>query len=357
MDPHKKANPDLFSEPQDFNPADQGNVSKLMEIDQALGFELDSQEASGSLAVTAEDFNNNDIFPIIQETEIDMMSLVEPSPENGSSQSNSNNVDQNMPVQVKSENASNSALFSEALQSNNNEQANSNQETPTIKEEPVEDSEDPIVAKYPVYLSNKMAKYLRLFQYPLKNSDWHIQKEQTPSSVKIKPNSDIIELETPIETTHAMYSKQKGSSLAAGMAQGIGQSSNRIFDTQTWTSFPVKQKVKYAIGIFSNDASKKELPEEDVPPEPNAKSKTVQIKVRSLQAEEALKKQENSITKIRQKIEEEPWTQLEYFDFESEESNAVFTQLFATQKDKLGLNTSKSDYLNLMSPLNNAQKP
>ncbi|PVU85397.1 hypothetical protein BB560_007033 [Smittium megazygosporum] len=209
-----------------------------------------------------------------------------------------------------------------------------------------ENLEDPIVARHPVYLNSKLTKYLNLFQYTTKNSDWEFKQDQLPSSARIKPVSGVIEFDTPIDTSSSMYSQTKGTALSAGMPANSIANSNRLFDTQTWTSTPVKKKASYTIGVFidgelhltpinkisqfrynldyidkisqkKSDSEKKELENVEPQDKPVPKAKAVQVKVRSVQAEEALMKQENSISKIRQKIEDEQWSNLEYFGFEA----------------------------------------
>ncbi|PVU87620.1 hypothetical protein BB559_005966 [Furculomyces boomerangus] len=243
--------------------------------------------------------------------------------------------------------------------------------------------EDPIVARYPLFISEKLTKYLHLFQYPMKAPEWMEQQDQQPTAARVKPNSGIVELEIPINTSHSMYSKEKGAKFAAGM-QNSGETLNipqgKLFDAQTWTSSPITQTANYMIATFIDgelhltpikkvsqlrynldyidkindkiraNTKKTAGEQEDLQATEKTKAKTLQVKVRSSQAEEVLRKQENSISRIRQKISEEPWTNLEYYDHETDESNAVFTQLVYTQKEKLVASTTPSQYIEIISP-------
>ncbi|OMJ16895.1 DNA-directed RNA polymerase III subunit RPC5 [Smittium culicis] len=241
--------------------------------------------------------------------------------------------------------------------------------------------DDPVISRYPVFLNEKLSKYLHLFQYPLKSSEWIEQQEQQPTNARVKPKAGIVELEIPINTSHMMYSKNKGSKLAAGLrnsGETLNVPTGKLFDVQTWTSAPIAQRSKYMIVAYINgelhlttlekisqlrynldyldrlnEKIKSSNKKDDTElPIPSAKQtgKSLQVKIRSSQAEEVLKKQENSIIKIRQRIEEEPWTILEYYDHESEESCAIFNQLLASNRSELECKTSKSDYANKISP-------
>ncbi|OLY80338.1 DNA-directed RNA polymerase III subunit RPC5, partial [Smittium mucronatum] len=119
----------------------------------------------------------------------------------------------------------------------------------------IEDDSDPVVARYPVYLNEKLSKYLNLFQYPMKSSEWIDQQEQQPTDARVKPIAGVVELEIPINTNHMMYSKSKGSKLAAGLRTSgdtLNVPTGKLFDVQTWSSSPVSQKAKYMIATLIN---------------------------------------------------------------------------------------------------------
>ncbi|KAJ1796398.1 hypothetical protein LPJ59_003775, partial [Coemansia sp. RSA 2399] len=77
----------------------------------------------------------------------------------------------------------------------------------------------------------------------------------------------------------------------------------------------------------------------------DAKAQTVQVTVRSAQAEEALRQQQKSIAFIQQKLEEEPWSKLSYFDVDSEESSTVYTKLVAKNTEDLVCKDTPDEYL------------
>ncbi|OMH86290.1 DNA-directed RNA polymerase III subunit RPC5 [Zancudomyces culisetae] len=315
------------------------------------------------------------------------------------------------------------------------EQAEQTEQTEQAASE-FSEEDDPVLAKYPLFISEKLKDYLHLFQYPLKATQWTEDQDQRPSIARVKPNAQVVEVEIPINTAHSMYSKEQGKKFAVGLA-GSGEllqaPPGKFFDMQTWTSTPVPFSSRFMVaafqdGMFSKFSmlqyvlykvilctgptasvniyiflpqddkkksqssadiltwpigelhltplnkisqlrynlayidrinekiknSQKKASEKSEAPEKTTETqgvKTVQVRVRSSQTEEVLKRQENSITKIRQRIAEEPWSRLDYYDAESEECAAVHSQLFAAQKSPL-YESNKAEYLSDMNLFN-----
>ncbi|KAJ2544379.1 hypothetical protein EV175_005896, partial [Coemansia sp. RSA 1933] len=209
--------------------------------------------------------------------------------------------------------------------------------------------DDEIVAEIPVYLTQQIAKNLHLLQYP--------QKEGTidpgvlhPKVARIKPIHGQMEMDIPLDVQSPMYNRDRGLELGVGIADN-----GRLLDITTLVSVDIPKSSTYVAGVFSNGglhltpiesltqlrpslkyldrvaekerAASKLDNDEDEDEKKDVKAQTVQVTVRSAQAEEALRQQQKSIAFMQQKLEEEPWSKLSYFDVDSEESSTVLTKL------------------------------
>ncbi|KAJ1664295.1 hypothetical protein EV178_004192 [Coemansia sp. RSA 1646] len=227
--------------------------------------------------------------------------------------------------------------------------------------------DDEIVAEIPIYLTEKIAKNLHILQYP--------QKEGTikpgvlqPKVARIKPIHGQMEMDIPLDVQSPMYNRDRGLELGVGLADN-----GRLLDITTLISVNIPKSSTYVAGVFANnglhltpienltqlrpslkyldrvaekerDASKLDTDDED-DEKKDVKAQTVQVTVRSAQAEEALRLQQKSIAFMQQKLEEEPWSKLSYFDVDSEESNAVFTKLIAKNTEDLICKETPNEYL------------
>ncbi|KAJ2742763.1 hypothetical protein GGI20_004240 [Coemansia sp. BCRC 34301] len=229
--------------------------------------------------------------------------------------------------------------------------------------------DDEIVAEIPIYLTRRLAKNLHLLQYPQKNSQAK-PGELKPSVARFKPIHGQIEMDIPLDVTSAMYSKERGRDL------GVGLSDNgRILDIQTLVSVDIPKSSNYMAGVFREGAlhmtpiekitqlrpslkyldrvAEKELAaskldnddDDDEDGKPNIKAQTVQVMMRTAQAEEALRQQQTSVAYIQQRLEEEPWSKLSYFDVGSEESSSVGSKLLARHTDNLVCKTTPDEFL------------
>ncbi|KAJ2596978.1 hypothetical protein H4R99_004692 [Coemansia sp. RSA 1722] len=226
--------------------------------------------------------------------------------------------------------------------------------------------EDEIVAKIPVYLTHKLAKNLHLMQYP-QNTNSIKPGELLPSVARIKPIHGQIELDIPLDVQSAMYNKERGRELGMGISD-----TGRLLDIRTLVSVDIPKSCSYLAGVVQDGelhltpiekltqlrpslkyldrvaekqraASKIDDDEEEE--EKEVKAQTIQVTVRSAEAEEALRQQQNSIAYIQKRLEEEPWSKLQYYDVGSEESSSVSSKLIASNREELICKTSPSDYL------------
>ncbi|PIA16093.1 hypothetical protein COEREDRAFT_81536 [Coemansia reversa NRRL 1564] len=228
--------------------------------------------------------------------------------------------------------------------------------------------DDEIVAEIPVYLTQKLDKQLHLLQYPQKDGSI-TPGELQPREARIKPIHGQIELDIPLDVQSPMYNKERGAELGAGISD-----SGRLLDITTLVSVGIPQNSEYLAGVMRDGelhltAIKKAIQlrpslryldrvaeknlavkrmdysddEEEV--KKDAKTQSVQVTVRSAQAEEALRQQQSSIAYMQQKLEEEPWSELAYFDVGTEESSAMHADLVAENKEDLISKTSPDEYL------------
>ncbi|KAJ2778265.1 hypothetical protein GGI15_004227 [Coemansia interrupta] len=232
--------------------------------------------------------------------------------------------------------------------------------------------DDEIAAELPVFLTHKLAKSLHMLVYPQKE---HATKPGliNPTVARIKPIHRQIELDIPLDVQSPMYNKERGRELGEGISD-VG----RLLDTQTLVSVDIPKNSTYLAGVVRNGelhltpvecltqlrpslkyldrlaekqkaASKIHDDNEDAEAEDDkdkdAKAQTIQVTVRSAEAEEALRQQQNSIAYIQQKLEEEPWSKLAYHDVGSEESALVAEKLVATNRESLLCKTTPDEYL------------
>ncbi|KAG0241243.1 DNA-directed RNA polymerase III subunit RPC5 [Actinomortierella wolfii] len=256
------------------------------------------------------------------------------------------------------------------------------------------DEGDELIKEIPVFLSQQLAKYLYLFQYPVRASQLPFDSISGPNKARIKPNAQLIELEIPIDTKASQYSRQRGEELALGMndkpiktaydMELIDEEEEKeLLDKQILTSSLIPTATNYLAGVLRNDelhltpihgtvqlrpsfkyldkidekqkqANRKVNDEADrehtarIQAEQEAKAKAVQVQVRSAADTEA--RRVGGPNKARL-AEEENWTRLDYFNVETDESEVIYDRMFATQIGELDCVTSVEEYLDMVSSL------
>ncbi|KAJ1830710.1 hypothetical protein IWW55_000905 [Coemansia sp. RSA 2706] len=225
---------------------------------------------------------------------------------------------------------------------------------------------DEILVEVPVYLTQKLAKQLHLLQYPQKNST--VRKgELNPRDARIKPVHGQLELDIPLDVDSPMYNDERGRELGGGLGTG------RRLDITTLGSVDIPKNSDYLAGVihhgelhltniakvtqlrpslkYLDRLAEKKLAEskiddyEEPDDEKDAKTQTIQVTVRSAQAEEALRQQQHSIAFIQKKLEEEPWSRLSYYDVGTSESVSKCGKLVATNREPLVCRTTPDEYL------------
>ncbi|KAJ1888420.1 hypothetical protein LPJ66_008588 [Kickxella alabastrina] len=226
--------------------------------------------------------------------------------------------------------------------------------------------DDEIVAEIPVFLTHKLSKNLHLLQYP--QSPNQVKPGQlVPSVARIKPIHGQIEMDMPLDVQSPMYNTERGRELGAGLSDN-----GRLLDIQTLVSVDIPKSSNYLAAVVHSGelhltpmekvtqlrpslkyldkvaekikaASKLDDDEDDE--EKEAKAQTVQVTVRTAEAEEALRQQQNSIAFMQQRLEEEPWSKLSYFDVGTEESTSVSQRLVASNREDLLCKSTPDEYL------------
>lgn len=128
------------------------------------------------------------------------------------------------------------------------------------KEADYADEGDELVKEIPVYLSQCLAKYLYLFQYPVRAAALPYAHGQGPSKARIKPLSQLIELELPIDTTAQEYNRDRGEELALGMNDKAlrtaldgeldDEEEREMLDKQTLVSSLIPNATNYLAGVL-----------------------------------------------------------------------------------------------------------
>ncbi|KAL0092037.1 DNA-directed RNA polymerase III subunit Rpc5 [Phycomyces blakesleeanus] len=265
------------------------------------------------------------------------------------------------------------------------------------------DDNDEILAEIPVYLNNKLSKYLHLFQYPLRNAPF--TSRTGPLSIRMKPNSKKVELDLPLDTRSAFYNTDRGEDFAMGMndktiktaydrrmeehgEQSSGnmynknkQKEDELLDKMTLTSTDIPSQTKYLIGVLRQDelhvtplhsivqlrpgfkyidkideklkaANKRiqdqeKLEETKKPVVENNQAQAVQVSVKN--AEQDGPGRRNLYSMSVRNAEEEQWQPMVYYDERSSQAEKVYESLYATKKDELECATSSEDYLEMLS--------
>ncbi|KAF9338281.1 DNA-directed RNA polymerase III subunit RPC5 [Podila minutissima] len=274
------------------------------------------------------------------------------------------------------------------------EDQDSPMETEGEKEPDYADEGDELVKEIPVFLSQRLAKYLYLFQYPVRAAALPYTQESGPSKARIKPLSQLIELELPVDTSASQYNRERGEELALGMNDKAlrtvfdddldDDAEKELLDKQTLVSSLIPNATNYLAGVLRNDemhltpfhgtvqlrpsfkyldkidekhkqATKKVSDEENkemiarLKAESEQKAKALQVQVRSAADSEARSRSGPNRARL---AEEENWTKLDYFDADTYEADMIYDRMFASHIDELECATTVEDYLTMVSSNN-----
>ncbi|KAG0310070.1 DNA-directed RNA polymerase III subunit RPC5 [Dissophora globulifera] len=256
------------------------------------------------------------------------------------------------------------------------------------------DEGDELIKEIPVYLSQRLAKHLYLFQYPVRSASLPYTQGSGPTKARIKPISQLIELELPVDTSASQYNRERGEELALGMNDKALRTAldddldddgpKELLDRQILVSSLIPNATNYLAGILRNDemhltpfhgtvqlrpsfkyldkidekhkqATKKVSEEENKEllakqrVEQEQKAKALQVQVRSAADSEARKA--NGPNKARL-ADEENWTKLDYYDVDQPTSDMIYDGMFCLHYEPLECLTTVGDYLDQVSSIN-----
>ncbi|OZJ06711.1 hypothetical protein BZG36_00309 [Bifiguratus adelaidae] len=250
------------------------------------------------------------------------------------------------------------------------------------------DEDDEVIAEIPLYMSNRVANYLHIFQYPLRAVPFG--PDSQPVAARIKPKAKMVELDLAFDTPSRNYDKDRGHELALGtndkairtaldgMMDVDEEEEHDVLDRQTLGSEILPGNTKYMVGVFKDDEihltpvarimqmrptlryldkiddkkriSERRIQEADTNEEPKeipTKSTALQMSMKSNNPDAQPK--ENVYSSDHRFAEQEMWTKLHYFDETTDQSNAIFDQLFSASKDPVECTTTASQYLEKLS--------
>ncbi|RUS29318.1 Sin-like protein conserved region-domain-containing protein [Jimgerdemannia flammicorona] len=224
-----------------------------------------------------------------------------------------------------------------------------------------EDDDDEVIREIPVFLSQQLAKYLYLLQFPVRN--FPFTPGSGPIAARIKPISQLVELDLPLDTRSSMYSEERGKDLAKGTndkpirtaldkddddsVRVKKKEEEEMLDRQTLSSCLVPNQTNYMVGVIKDNelhltpvrstvqlrpslkyldkidektkAANKKASDEDnkeerakKTAEAENKAKAVQISVKSSNPDQLQRK--NIYSMAHRMAEEEAWTKLTYYD-------------------------------------------
>jgi len=235
------------------------------------------------------------------------------------------------------------------------------------------EEDDEIVQEIDIFLSNPKNPHY-LLQYPIRTIPFN--ENNFPVEARIKPNAQQLELDLTLNTRASTYDRQKADELARGLVEesSIGPGRRLIkkadtLDKQTLSSSLLPKNGNYMFGLIKNDGlhispitsllqlrpnfkyldnidkieklkSSKENEEEQEPV-----SRLVQMQVKKTEATTL----QDEILIQQRMAEEEPWTELQIFMPETEESknnNEISTEV----KEEITFKESTEDYLDQIHP-------
>lgn len=134
------------------------------------------------------------------------------------------------------------------------------------------DSEDEIVAEFPVYLSTQLCNDIQIFQYPMRNAPF--RPRQGPMGARVKPQAKMVQLDLPLDTRSRHYNTERGEEFSMGMHDKViktaydkrmeeheeeeryGMKSKKkddeLLDKLTLTSTHVPTQTNYLVGVLHN---------------------------------------------------------------------------------------------------------
>ncbi|XP_046342600.1 DNA-directed RNA polymerase III subunit RPC5-like [Haliotis rufescens] len=249
------------------------------------------------------------------------------------------------------------------------------------------DDDDPVEHEINVYLSKSLAQNLCLFQYPVRPA--HMTYDSVAHlSARVKPTQKKVELELNINTRSPNYARSKGEQIALNVD---GTSATRkgerfygsdLMDKQVLTSSTCSMSTnRYAAGVLKDGELHltplhglvqlrpgfSYLDHADTRPKPDLtaagdvgdssqdemeeEAKPVTVKFARHESEEAKARRMASYEYLKQRMNEEPWVQVECHGIEDNMAESERLLLLATQGDDMSeFQMAGKDYMHCLMP-------
>ena len=236
------------------------------------------------------------------------------------------------------------------------------------------DEEDPVVEEVEVYLSQRLAHNLYLYQYPVRPA--HMTYDDVMHlGARIKPGQQRVELELGINTLSSNYAQSKGEMIARNVDGAYPKTySGDSMDKQVLTSVPSGiDTSRYIIGNYANgelhvtplrgivqlrpgfgyldeaDARAQKDSEEGIGEEDEAKPVTVRFARR--ETDEARARRIASYEYVNRRREEERWISMTYHQMDSPTAAVERNKLVAEQMgDVPEFHMAPTNYLTKLIP-------
>ncbi|CAO3610449.1 unnamed protein product [Cunninghamella echinulata] len=246
------------------------------------------------------------------------------------------------------------------------------------------DSEDEIVAEFPVYLSTQLCNDIQIFQYPMRNAPF--RPRQGPVGARVKPKAKMVQLDLPLDTQSRYYNTERGEEFSMGTHDKVIKTAydkqDELLDKLTLTSTYVPTQTNYLVGVLHNDelhvtpvkniiqmrpgfnyldkiddkwkAANKRIQEVEKQEE---QKKVETEKAQTLQV--SMKHNDNSESSTRRNLyslavhnaEDENWVPIVYCDQMSSEAEEQYEKLYCKQYEQLNSKMSQLDFLDQISAI------
>ncbi|KAI9308767.1 DNA-directed RNA polymerase III subunit Rpc5 [Cunninghamella echinulata] len=278
----------------------------------------------------------------------------------------------------------------------------------TLTRDPIEtmevdhDSDDEIVAEFPVYLSTQLCNNIQIFQYPMRNAPF--RPRQGPVGARVKPKAKMVQLDLPLDTRSRYYNTERGEEFSMGTHDKVIKTAydkrmeeheeeerygmknkkkeDELLDKLTLTSTHVPTQTNYLVGVLHNDelhvtpvkniiqmrpgfnyldkiddkwkAANKRIQEVEKQEE---QKKVETEKAQTLQV--SMKHNDNSESSTRRNLyslavhnaEDENWVPIVYCDQMSSEAEEQYEKLYCKQYEQLSSKMSQLDFLDQISAI------
>ncbi|XP_067671933.1 DNA-directed RNA polymerase III subunit RPC5-like isoform X1 [Haliotis asinina] len=249
------------------------------------------------------------------------------------------------------------------------------------------DDDDPVEQEINVYLSKSLAQNLCLFQYPVRPA--HMTYDSVAHlSARVKPTQKKVELELNINTRSPNYARSKGEQIALNVdgtpatRKGERFYGSEMMDKQVLTSSSCSMSTnRYAAGVLKEGELHltplhglvqlrpgfSYLDHADTRPKPDLtaggdvgdssqdemeeEAKPVTVKFARHESEEAKARRMASYEYLKQRMNEEPWVQVECHGIEDTMAESERLLLLATQGDDMSeFQMARKDYMHCLMP-------